>query len=1054
VRVHCSARLNTRLNRFLGQTQLFASALLFASACQVLFCGASVAASVSQTESDYELRFVYPARTVYSLAFDAAGFLWVGTDADLLRTDGTFFTSHRAGSPFPLENPRVFRLAGTKDGALWAGLGGGLLRFSGSAWTMDEIGDVFGLHRLGDEKWTSPEVPSTAGRGAMIWSLMAGEDGSLWYGEGGCVRRFLKTALTSYCVPEGFSGAFVLSMTPDADGRPLLGGLHGVLRFDGEKLVPHALKEPVHTLLREPNGRVWAGTGTGLVAIDGQAETRRFTTADGLGSNVVNAIAGAANGGLWIGTSAGLFLLRNDKIQSTGLSNAAVLALQEDPAGSVWIGTRTLGLARLTRRAVQNLGVEGDVGGAARAILRDGEAMLYTSAAGLNRNTVQTAEVLQPPGSWGAISLCGMARSATGAIFIGTDCGPSTANAIGLTPASPAGLVIFRGGQWHRLTTDNGLPRNDPTMVMIDRAGDLWLGWAGGGLSRIKGGSDLVDTVASEAITNFAADTLCRMPIGAGLQDANGDHWFSAEWDPYSKISTGGVVRIRGQGPPVCYTEQDGLPNRIPTSIAEDGSGTLWVGSRSDGGLSRFVPGKDSGRGHFENFRTTDGLACDTIHEVVPDGAQLWATCRGGVARTALEEFKKGGPLPIHSIGIGAAEGMRQQETTRGVHPSAAVAPDGRLWVATPAGVAIIEGPPARPPNLVLKPPVINTVALNGQSRSPGGGIELRADRAELELTIALPSFVGQHRMPMIYRLDGRDTKWQRSTVPIRALSFSGLTPGAYRLRVRASDGYGGWSDVESTLAVQLRPLLYKTLSFQLSCVFFFFAALFGFARWRAHRLVQRHAAIQEERARIARDLHDEIGQSYASIGLHLDALELALHAAPPPTLDLFARFRKVLDQARTDTRRSIWRLRSEVLEQPPLDESLRVIVKQQREALDRGGPQLTLRVSGGPFKPMPQVDHELTQIAREAINNAVKHANAKNIVVDIVQSGVGIRLKVTDDGSGMNEPTPELIEQGHFGLIGMQERAIRSGARVQVHSAPGAGTEVIVTIPVPSANE
>ena len=369
----------------------------------------------------------------------------------------------------------------------------------------------------------------------------------------------------------------------------------------------------------------------------------------------------------------------------------------------------------------------------------------------------------------------------------------------------------------------------------------------------------------------------------------------------------------------------------------------------------------------------------------------------------------------------------------------------GRLWIANQLAVTRID-PGANPPNAPKPYFEIKQVTVNDRVQAQGGSeIDVADDHFDLTVEMDTVAFFPGREAQLAYRLDGFDTQWRTNRRTDSILTYPKLPEGRYQLRLRASNGAEGWSNEEHKLTLYFHPHWYNRWQVR-SALLAALIALFFIERTRRHRkLVKRYAMVQAERARIARELHDGIGQSFASIGLHVDALRLAIDNNPTGARDVFEDLRTVLDRARKDTRESIWRLRNDTLEDTDPATALREIVRAQRENIARSGPRLVLTIHGAPYALSTIANHELAQIAREAVSNAVAHAQAKEIQIDLNRRGDRVRLRVVDDGVGLSAAPEKLATGGHFGLVGMQERAKRAGGTVVIHSAPKAGTEVIV---------
>ena len=190
--------------------------------------------------------------------------------------------------------------------------------------------------------------------------------------------------------------------------------------------------------------------------------------------------------------------------------------------------------------------------------------------------------------------------------------------------------------------------------------------------------------------------------------------------------------------------------------------------------------------------------------------------------------------------------------------------------------------------------------------------------------------------------------------------------------------------------------------------------------------------AVREERQRVARELHDEIGPSLASLGLSLD-VALLQHEAPPPLKDHLEELRGSVGSLVDDVRSVVSDLRHEARD------SLVQQAMVLEASVPEGGPDVIIDLDER-RPPRPSIAADLTAIFTEAFRNALRHANASFITIDGFVDRTNGKVRISDDGSGFD---PRKVPAGHFGLVGIKERAIKAGIAISVESAPGAGTVV-----------
>ena len=208
-----------------------------------------------------------------------------------------------------------------------------------------------------------------------------------------------------------------------------------------------------------------------------------------------------------------------------------------------------------------------------------------------------------------------------------------------------------------------------------------------------------------------------------------------------------------------------------------------------------------------------------------------------------------------------------------------------------------------------------------------------------------------------------------------------------------------------------------------------------------------RHAAVLEERSRIARDLHDTLEQGLTGLSLQMKAMETELDGSPHPVRSRLQQARQMLRQSRALAHNAIRELRSEAAasRHEGLAEGLRRVADSWNQS---GALQVEIRLAGTPRALAPRLENHLLGIGTEAMTNAVKHGRADAILVELDFRSVEVALHIKDNGSGF-DPQQQLEQaSGCFGLLGMRERAREVGGQIRILSEPGRGTEIFVAAP------
>jgi len=414
------------------------------------------------------------------------------------------------------------------------------------------------------------------------------------------------------------------------------------------------------------------------------------------------------------------------------------------------------------------------------------------------------------------------------------------------------------------------------------------------------------------------------------------------------------------------------------------------------------------------------------------------------VRKKDLSDFATGKVRAAPVVNYGVAEGLRSAQCAPGYPTSrgGTQTSDGRLWFPTSRGLAVLAPGEHRPsvtaPLIHLLELTVDdrVVALNGAPDLPPGSRRVQFRYTAINLS-------APERVRYSYRLERLDHDWV-SAASRRIANYNSLPHGHYRFVVRA--GIPGGPDSETFFSFQLLPHFYETGWFRYLCILGAAAGIWGLFRLRVRQLRQRFALVLDERARLAREIHDTLAQGFVGISSQLDAVALTLNGH----LDLARRHldlaRKMVRHSLTEARRSVMDLRASALEGQDLPAALSQAARQWTA----GSPvQVHIDVAGQTRKLPEEMEQHLLRIAQEAVTNSVKHAGAKAVRIHLEMERRALKLRVDDDGTGFEQTDAFSEIGGHFGLLGMRERAERLGGELQLHSEPGQGTQVEVTVPL-----
>jgi signal transduction histidine kinase/ligand-binding sensor domain-containing protein len=938
-----------------------------------------------------------PENSVFSIVQTRDGYLWVGTTEGLARFDGLRFTVFDKSNTPAIHHNQVQALFEDHTGALWIGTYGG------------------GLVRLKEGRFQSYTARDGLA-GDTVRAVGESADGTLWIGTHGAgLSRFASGAFRTYTTRDGLAGDLIRAVRVARDGAVWVGTNHGVSRLRGDTIETLAareglLHEVVTCLYEDRGGRMWIGTTGGLNVFE-DGRLRGYTTRDGLSVDRIFAIREDRDGNLWIGTDGGgVNRFRDGRFEALrardGLGSDVVRALDEDREGSVWIGMHGGGLARLRDGFIVHTAQDGLPDDRVRAVLedrrgavwaatpaglgrwQDGRWRRYTKAAGLTDDTVLSLH-----------------EDHAGALWVGTRDG---------------GLHRFQDGRFRVFTTAQGLPNNTVMAITERRDGSLWVGTEGG-IARFAAGRFTV---------YGTAQGLSFPEVRALHEDRSGDLWIGT--------FGGGVNRLR-DGRFTVWRRRDGLSNDFVYCIHEDRDGALWIGTLGEG-LSRIQDGR------VTVFRVQDGLFHDMIFQVLEDDRDdLWMSTNRGifrVARRELLEVAAGRRPSARSVSYGIADGMKTTECTGGPQPAGWRGRDGRLWFPTRKGLVVIDphtGARAPAPSVVIEEVRADRAAL-----PPAAAVEAPPGRGELEFQYTGITFVGAESVRFRYKLEGFDADWVEAGSR-RLAHFTNLAPGSYRFRVMAQNKDGVWNEDGAAVDVRLLPHFYQTRWFGALGILAVLAAVVAVHRLRVAQMQARFGAVLAERGRIARDLHDTLEQAFTGLALQLDAALARLGQGDADTARThLATARQLLRHGQSEARRSVSDLRSTTLEGADLATAL----SRAAEQLSAGTLVRIVVHIRGTARPLPrEVEQNLFRIGQEAVTNAIKHAQAREVQVDLGFEADRVELHVRDDGRGFDARSLE-APSGHFGLLGMRERAEQLGGSLRLVSGPDRGTEVVVAVP------
>jgi signal transduction histidine kinase len=436
-------------------------------------------------------------------------------------------------------------------------------------------------------------------------------------------------------------------------------------------------------------------------------------------------------------------------------------------------------------------------------------------------------------------------------------------------------------------------------------------------------------------------------------------------------------------------------------------------------------------------------------------GKYLWLASSGGIMRMSIAELDRaanGDSVRIVPTVFGALDGLSVPRTPSLTPIVMRVGKGGRVWIATPNGLAFVD-PADRIVNAT--PPRVHVeellVAGSVVPLADGGTIEPNPNRVEIRFTAI--STVLPERVRLQYRLDGADDRWIDDGGP-RLASYSRPGPGDYRFRVRAWNEDGVPSRGEATLQFRILPAWYQSRVFLALCVVgvagLGAVGAVGWQRGRTRRATERvqarFEAVLAERTRIARELHDTLLQGFTGITLQLEGLRGSLKERAAQSANELAVILGHADTALREAREMVWDMRSPELQDADLASALEQVTKRVANA---SHVQVLHLVSGPQRRLPPAVEATILRIGREAVFNALQHGDPTSVTVHLTFEPRHVMLEVSDDGRGADPAQLAAAPaRGHWGIAGMRERAQTAGGTFVLATALKQGLKLSVSLP------
>ena len=947
------------------------------------------------------------------------GYLQVGGPSmGTFRFDGVRFVPW-SSSIVPSNSVSYFSVLASKSGGYW-------------------IGDAQGVTRIkGESAVAHFALPGTQGR------MLEAEDGSLWITrysvQGPPICHVTDVAARCFGEAEGVPFHIAGSMVSDGKDGLWIGTDTGLAHwksghseiYEYKALKSNVGQGGINALVRNSDGSLWVGIGEtgpglGLQKFDGR-NSKSFVTRNFDGSTItVAALLIDRDQNLWVGTVAnGLYRVHGETVDHfgkvDGLSSDSVDQLYQDREGILWVATSN-GIDSFTDRNVTTFSKpEGLSADLVSSVLASRDGTVWLADAG-SLDYIRNGEVFSIRSGAGlpGFQVTSLLEDHAGQIWVGVD----------------DGLFLYENHQFRRLPEPNHRPLGMVTGITEDMDGNIWVECASEPRKLVR----IRDFHVQE---EFASS---QIPAGHAIAaDPNGGIWVSTV--------AGDLVRFQNG---VVQTFPLKIAGDLPRQIEAEPDGSLLVAAPSDGlfGLRN---------GSLQRLTKKNGLPCDGVLGFARDDQKNWwleAPC--GYISIAESEMERWWAYPDTVMQYQLFDTLEGASTRIVPFNPAARSPDGSLWFAADIVQTI------NPRHLLfnkLPPPVhIEQIIADHKAHEvdsdTDSNVTLPPHVRDLQIDYTALSLVAPEKVRFRYRLDGRDTDWQDPGTRRQAF-YTDLWPGHYRFRVIACNNDSVWNETGAFLNFTIAPAWYQTVWFFAFCAIALLLLLWTLYQLRLKQLKHQFSRALEvrvdERTRIARELHDTLLQSFQGITLHF---QRARNLLPDRTAEAIQTLDTALDgaeEAIVEGRDAIHDLRSSTTAAQALAEEITALGEQlaAESGNKKAGIEFRIVIEGSARPMRPNLHIEIFRIAREAMRNAFGHSQGHLIETEMAYTESLFRLRVRDDGKGIDPDERVRAERtGHWGLMGMRERAGHLGGELEMWSEPGAGTEIELTVPASIAYE
>ncbi|MBK7632760.1 MAG: hypothetical protein IPJ23_19190 [Ignavibacteriales bacterium] len=987
--------------------------------------------------------------SVFSIMQDDIGFMWFATEDGLNKFDGNKFTIYR-----PIQNDTtsipdlgIRKVYKDASGKLWVlSLRGKLSRYN------PQKNNFSRYSFYTDTNTNSVKIITLAeDKDQNLWAVTTKGEFFIYDQE----KDNFHSKNLNQNIKKQFESIHLQCLLVDKENIFWLGTWEGliklemseqqVFKYNYSSLNPNSLAgDMVFNIAEDEFGNLWVASANGGVSVfnktTGKFKVYNYNPVQNnyLSSNRIMSILIDSRKKIWIGTfDKGLDMFDPETKTFTNFSHnpsiigslsiGAVMSIYEDKSGGVWFGTGGDGINRYDPLNQNFTHIQHLPGNSASispnpvlSICEDhlGNLWIGSDGGGINvreKNSNKFKTFLQNP-AFGSNAITVIYEDSKGNIWIGADPGAD----------SPAGAVI----KYNRKTNsfvpfkNISIKFGGVSAVHEDKFGELWVATPSDGIHRYNPttSEEIVYRTNPNDSTSIGSNSIFSI-----CEDSNGHLWFGS-------ISAGLNLFNRENNSFTRFVNDPNnkysLGSNAVWCIAEDGKKNLWVGTWG-GGINKFIRGKKI----FLRYTVDNGLAGNIVYGIIPDDqGNLWISSNKGLTKfdintSEFKNFDKSNGLMISDFSAGAVFKSK----------------DGRLFFGGNSGVIEFD-PKGIKENLFVPNVIITDFRVFDKPFQLDKSIlftdevNLNYDQNFFTLEFASLDYTSPEKNIYEYKLEGVDKDWIKSDGR-RFASYTDISNGHYKFRVRGSNSSGKFNPVEAVLKITIAPPFWKTWWFRLIALIILMLILYLTHKYRLNKLLE----VERTRNRIARDLHDEVSASITGIVYFADAVKTEVKEKESQALKkLIGLISESAIQIQESMSDIIWSIN------PDNDDWNVVLPKLRRYASDLcESKNIKYNIEmpesfSGKYLKMEQ-RHDLWLVFKEIVTNAVKHSLCKEINIKLFTETGYLHLQISDNGISFDDKIPS----SNNGLKNIRTRIKSLAGSAELITSIGNGTKWKIKIPL-----